>query len=185
MNDIERLSERLRERFPTASLKMDPAETPTGSWWLDAELQGHLVVAEWKPDAGFGLSTPSADDFGAGPDEIYPTEVAAFERIKELLLGQTKTARPGDLSLPKLRELRQLSQVELASRLNVSQGALSRMERRSDLLIGSLRKAITAMGGELEIRALFPEGNVVRIHFEDVYEGDDPGSAGDGSALTA
>jgi DNA-binding XRE family transcriptional regulator len=183
MNDFERLSERLRERFPTASLRMDPASTPTGSWWLDAELQGHLVVAEWKPDAGFGLSTPTNDDFGAGPDEIYPTETAAFERIKELLLGQTKTARPEDLSLPKLRELRQLSQMELASRLQVSQGALSRMERRSDILIGSLRKAIAAMGGELEIRALFPEGNVVRIHFEDLYEDEGRDLANDNLAL--
>lgn len=182
INDIQRLSERLRERFPTASLKMDPAETPTGSWWLDAELQGHLVVAEWKPDRGFGLSTPSDDDFGAGVDEIYPTEIAAFERIKELLLGQTKTARPEDLSLPKLRELRRLSQVELASRLHVTQGALSRMERRSDMLIGTLRNAVAAMGGELEIRALFPEGDVVRIQFEDVYEGEDLDSANDKSA---
>jgi DNA-binding XRE family transcriptional regulator len=182
MNDIQRLSERLRERFPTASLKMDPAETPTGSWWLDAELQGHLVVAEWKPDLGFGLSTPSEDDFGAGVDEIYPTEREAFERIKELLLGQTRTSRPEDLSLPKLRELRQLSQVELAGRLHVSQGALSRMERRSDMLIGTLRNAVTAMGGELEIRALFPEGHVVRIQFEDVYEGAGLDSADDKSA---
>ena len=102
MNDIQRLSERLRERFPTASLKMDPAETPTGSWWLDAELQGHLVVAEWKPDRGFGLSTPSGDDFGVGVDENYPTEIAAFARIKGLLLAQTKTAPPKDLAPVKL-----------------------------------------------------------------------------------
>lgn len=185
MNAIERLSDQLKERFPTASLAMDPAEVPDGSWWLDVELQGHRVVIEWRPKAGFGISTPSGDDYDTGADEIYDTASAAFHRVKELLLGQTKTARPEDLSLPKLRELRQLSQVELASRLSVTQGALSRMERRSDMLIGTLRNAVTAMGGELEIRAVFPEGNVVRIQFEDVYPGTDVAAPDDRSALSA
>lgn len=167
MNAIERLSDTLKERFPTASLAMDPAEVPDGSWWLDVELQGHRVVIEWRPKAGFGISTPSGDDYDSGADEIYTSESAASNRVKELLLGQVKTIPPSELTLPKLREMRELSQVELASRLQVSQGALSRMERRGDMLIGSLRNAITAMGGELEVRASFPDGDVVRIKFDD------------------
>ena len=167
MNEIERLKSRLHERFPTASLAMDPAETPSGSWWLDVELQGHHVAIKWRPDVGFGISTPSGDDYDSGADEIYTSETAAFDRVKELLLGQVKTVPPSELTLPKLREMRELSQVELAGRLQVSQGALSRMERRGDMLIGSLRNAITAMGGELEVRATFPEGDVVRIKFDE------------------
>lgn len=167
MNEVERLSHRLQEWFPTASLMMDPAEIPSGSWWLDVELQEHRVTIEWRPKAGFGISTPSGDDYDSGADEIYTSEAAASNRVKELLLGQVKTVPPSELTLPKLREMRELSQVELASRLQVSQGALSRMERRSDMLIGSLRNAITAMGGELEVRASFPEGDVVRIKFDD------------------
>lgn len=167
MNAIERVSELLKERFPTASLAMDPAEVPDGSWWLDVELQGHRVVIEWRPKAGFGISTPSGDDYDSGADEIYTSESAALDRVKELLLGQVKTVPRSELTLPKLREMRELSQVELAGRLQVSQGALSRMERRSDMLIGSLRSAIAAMGGELEVRATFPEGDVVRIKFDD------------------
>ena len=50
------------------------------------------------------------------------------------------------------------------------------------MLIGTLRNAVIAMGGELEIRALFPEGGVVRIHFEDVHEGEDLDPANDKSA---
>jgi hypothetical protein len=117
MNEVERLRDRLQERFPTASVAVDPAETATGSWWLDVELQGHLVVTEWRPGRGFGISTPSADDFGAGPDEVYRTEAEAFDRIEEMLPGQVKTVRPTEMTLPKLRELRRLSQVELAGRL--------------------------------------------------------------------
>jgi DNA-binding transcriptional regulator YiaG len=167
MNEIERLKSRLHERFPTASLAMDPAETPSGSWWLDVELQGHHVAVKWRPEVGFGISTASDDDFDSGADEIYTSESAALDRVKELLRGRLRTVPPRELTLPKLRETRELSQVELAGRLQVSQGALSRMERRSDMLIGSLRSAIAAMGGELEVRASFPEGDVVRIKFDE------------------
>lgn len=92
MNEVEQLRARLGERFPCAALKMDPAETASGSWWLDVEMQGHLVVVEWKPGAGFGISTPLAGDYGVGPDEIYPDGDAVFGRLKRLLL--TVTAVP-------------------------------------------------------------------------------------------
>ncbi|HEX8455344.1 MAG TPA: hypothetical protein VF647_24915 [Longimicrobium sp.] len=167
MNEVERLRNRLQERFPTAALAMDPAATPSGSWWLDVELQGHHVTIEWRPKEGFGVSTPSGDDFDSHADEIYTSESATLKRVTELLRGRLRTVPPMELTLPKLREMRELSQVELAGRLQVSQGALSRMERRGDMLIGSLRSAIAAMGGELEVRASFPEGDVVRIKFDD------------------
>jgi hypothetical protein len=166
MNEVERLRDQIKERFPTTSLALDPAETSSGSWWLDVELQGHHVAIEWRPSVGFGISTPSDDDFDSRADEIYVSESAALARVEVLLRGRVRTVPPRELTLPKLRELRQLSQVELAGRLRVSQGALSRMERRSDMLIGSLRSAIAAMGGELEVRASFPEGDVVRIKLE-------------------
>ena len=187
MNDIELLSNHLSDRFPDASLKIDPAETASGSWWLDMELKDHAVVVEWKPGTGFGVSTPSVDDFGAGADELYLDEHSAFERVKELLLGRLKTVRPQEVSLSRLRELRHLSQVELATRLHVSQGALSRMERRTDMLLGSLRNTIAAMGGELELRASFPDGAVVRISFDEVYGDADqePKLANDNYALGA
>ena len=50
----------------------------------------------------------------------------------------------------------------------MNQAAISKVERRSDMLISTLRKIIEAMGGELEIRAILPAG-VVRINrFQDV-----------------
>lgn len=58
----------------------------------------------------------------------------------------------------KLRQARKLTQVELAERLDVPQAAISRMERRTDLLLSTLRNYIEGMGGELELRAVFPEG---------------------------
>jgi DNA-binding transcriptional regulator YiaG len=177
MNSIQRLRDLLTERFPTASIVLDPPDIPTGNWWLDVDLEGHHVVVEFRPGKGYGVSTPTVDDYGVGPDEVYESTTSAFERVKELLLSQTKTRPPVDLALPKLRETMQLSQIELAKRLQINQATLSRIERRSDMLIGTLRSLITAMGGNLELLATFPE-TTVRIQFDDNADSEAPLHAG-------
>lgn len=155
MNELERLKECLAARFPTACLTIDRPDLVSAGWFLDATLQGHLVVVEWRADRGFGVSTPSEDDFGTKPDEVYPTTDTAYERVVELLLSRTGTI-PG-LTLPKLRELRGLSQTDIAQRLQINQGAVSRLERRDDMLVGTLRNLISAMGGRLKLIAEFPD----------------------------
>jgi len=73
-----------------------------------------------------------------------------------------------DMPLDELRSARNLTQEQLAKALGVEQAAVSRMERRTDMYISTLQTAIKAMGGDLEIRAVFPEG-VVRIdQFRDI-----------------
>lgn len=160
MNDLEQLRERLANRFSDASLAIDSPDADTGTWFLDARLQGHLVVVQWRADRGFGISTPTRDDFGSKPHELYDCADAAYERARALLLSQTPTRPPARATLPELREGRKLSQAELAKRLSINQGACSRMERRSDMLIGTLRNAITAMGGDLYLVARFPDETV-------------------------
>jgi len=56
-----------------------------------------------------------------------------------------------------LREARGLTQSEMADRLDVRQVSVSRMEARSDVRVSTLRSVIEAMGGRLEIRAVFPD----------------------------
>ena len=65
-----------------------------------------------------------------------------------------------DMALDELREALRLTQESLAETLHVRQAAISKVERRSDMLISTLRKIIEAMGGELEIRAILPAGAV-------------------------
>jgi DNA-binding XRE family transcriptional regulator len=77
------------------------------------------------------------------------------------------------LPLHELRAARQLSQEQLADTLNVGQAAISKMERRSDIYISTLRRYIEAMGGKLVIVAQFPEGNVEIDQFRRI---DGPGS---------
>ena len=68
-----------------------------------------------------------------------------------------------EMALDELRTALDLTQEQLAEVLHVRQAAISKVERRSDMFISTLRKIIEAMGGELEIRAILP-GGVVRIN---------------------
>lgn len=65
-----------------------------------------------------------------------------------------------EMALDELREARLLTQEQLAEQLNVRQPAVARMERRTDMYLSTLRGVIRAMGGELDIRAVFPDGTV-------------------------
>ncbi|QIZ22574.1 Cro-like protein (plasmid) [Pseudomonas putida] len=55
----------------------------------------------------------------------------------------------------------------MAKALNINQAAVSKMERRTDMYISTLRNYIRAMGGELEIIATFPDGQVKIENFSD------------------
>lgn len=56
-----------------------------------------------------------------------------------------------------LRKAREQTQVELAEKLGINQASVSAIENNSDLLLSTLAKYIRALGGEVEIRAVFPE----------------------------
>lgn len=74
------------------------------------------------------------------------------------------------VSLNQLREARSLTQANLASILGINQGSVSKMEKRTDMYISTLRSFIQAMGGQLQIRAVFPEGEVQIEQFESVAD---------------
>lgn len=70
------------------------------------------------------------------------------------------------MALDELREARNLTQSQLANTLNVDQGSVSKLERRTDMYVSTLRNFIRAMGGELHIRADFPDGSVEIDQFQ-------------------
>ena len=75
-----------------------------------------------------------------------------------------------ELPLHELRQARALSQQELAEVLGLNQATISKLERRTDMYLSSLRRFVEAMGGQLEITARFPEGRVLIQLFEDLEE---------------
>ena len=72
------------------------------------------------------------------------------------------------MNLAELRQARQLTQENLSETLQVGQAAVAKMEKRADMYVGSLRRFVEAMGGELEIAARFPEGRVAITNFAEI-----------------
>lgn len=62
-----------------------------------------------------------------------------------------------EMTLRELRQARKLTQVRMAKVLGISQDGVSRLEKRSDLLLSTLRKSVEAMGGNLSLVAEFPD----------------------------
>src|ERR1700690_4455458 len=89
--------------------------------------------------------------------------VTLKDKMKELSPAQRKKveARAAELiaeemTLRELRHARKLTQVKMAKTLGVTQDSVSRLEKRSDLLLSPLRKTVEAMGGNLSLVAEFP-----------------------------
>jgi DNA-binding XRE family transcriptional regulator len=66
-----------------------------------------------------------------------------------------------EMTLQELRQARKLTQVRMAKVLGISQDGVSRLEKRSDLLLSTLRKSVEAMGGNLSLVAEFPDRDPV------------------------
>lgn len=67
------------------------------------------------------------------------------------------------LQLSELRHRRGLTQQQLAERLGADQSGVSRLEKRKNLQLDTLREVIEALGGEMEITARFPDGETIEV----------------------
>src|SRR5712671_2017744 len=99
------------------------------------------------------------------------------EKIRKLNSTQRKkvAARAAaliaeEMSLRELRKARKLTQARVAKVLGITQDSVSRLEKRSDLLLSTLRKTIKAMCGDRqpvsfgnELRTLCQSANVVSL----------------------
>ncbi len=100
----------------------------------------------------------------------------SLKTIRESLLAGRQAgiiARTAELTAEKmmlrnLRKARDLTQERLAELLSIGQGGISRLEKRSDLLLSTLRSYIEAMGGSLELVATFPDHPPVTIKGLDI-----------------
>jgi transcriptional regulator with XRE-family HTH domain len=84
------------------------------------------------------------------------------EEQREAIRKRTTELIAEEATLRQLREARARSQVEMAEKLHIKQAAVSKLERRTDMYLSTLRSYIEAMGGKLEIVARFPN-QAVRI----------------------
>jgi transcriptional regulator with XRE-family HTH domain len=92
------------------------------------------------------------------------------EKMASLPAGRRKKieARAAELiaqemTLRDLRKALDLTQEQIARSLNVNQASISTMEKRTDILLSTLRSYVEAMGGQLDIVAKFPDRQPVII----------------------
>jgi len=62
-----------------------------------------------------------------------------------------------EMTLRDLRQAHKLTQKKMAELLDIRQESVSRLEKRTDLLLSTLRSYINAMGGELKLVVEFPD----------------------------
>jgi DNA-binding XRE family transcriptional regulator len=90
-------------------------------------------------------------------DKMTPAQrQRAQARVKEL---QT------EMLLSELRRFSGQTQQDLADELGVSQPCLSKMEKQTDMQIGTLDRIVESLGGRLELIAHMPAGDVVLTQF--------------------
>lgn len=82
--------------------------------------------------------------------ELPPKRQKKIEDRASELIAQEMTLRD-------IRKAHQLTQEHMAEILGVGQDSVSRLEKRTDLLLSTLRSYINAMGGNLKLIAEFPD----------------------------
>lgn len=70
------------------------------------------------------------------------------------------------MPLDELRRAREMTQLQLGEALGVHQSEISKIEHRSDICVSTLADYVEALGGHLEIRAVFPDREVRINQFE-------------------
>jgi predicted XRE-type DNA-binding protein len=143
---------------------------------FDARRVAILLVAATKPVMTVGMKSTFQSPTGcsSGTCTISRRRDRAMARnFKELRAKMSAGAKAAseeehrrlvdEMSLHQLRKARAMTQTAIAEELHIGQGDVSKLERRTDMYVSTLAGYLQAVGAELEIRAVFPEGRVVKI----------------------
>jgi len=87
---------------------------------------------------------------------LPPERLAAIDRDYQKLLQRVR-------DLQAIRDLVGQSQTELAARMGTNQGALSKLERKTDFALRILRRFVRQLGGELDIVVRLPGRPPIRL----------------------
>jgi len=82
---------------------------------------------------------------------------------QEKIKARTRELVAREMSLRELRHAVSKTQTTVARTLNMGQDGVSRLERRSDLLLSTLRNYVEAVGGSLTLVVQFPDKEPVAI----------------------
>ena len=96
------------------------------------------------------------------PRDFY-AEVEAHPRAPQRVRAARAEIDARQATLAELRKARALTQAAVAELLAMDQSEVSRLERRANMLLSTLRSFIRATGGELQLVATFPDAEPVQL----------------------
>ena len=93
------------------------------------------------------------------------------EARRERILVEADRLHAEYRTLQELRKAKKFTQAQLAEVLNIRQATIAQMEKRSDLMLSTLRSYVEAMGGKLSLVVEFPDQAPVSLEgFGDTEE---------------
>jgi len=98
-------------------------------------------------------------------EAALPSTIPTVSEVVAAPTSLEEQNQPSDDEQPLkvLRTWRRFSQQTLAKAMGTSQGEISRIEKRKDMHVSTLRSYIRAIGGEVIILAKFPDNEVVQV----------------------
>jgi predicted transcriptional regulator len=93
------------------------------------------------------------------PDKL--AELSTERRQAVMIRGDELIAE--ELTLRQLREQVNMTQSDIAERLEIGQDSVSRMENRGDIKLSTLQAYIEALGGKLTISAELPNQEKINL----------------------
>ena len=85
------------------------------------------------------------------------------EEQKVLVNDRYKILCDEAYTLQELRKAQDLTQIRMAEILETKQGSISKIEKRSDMMLSTLQNYVEAMGGSLELTVSFPDSQPVEL----------------------
>ncbi len=157
---LGKLRRLVEKTLPGAVFGVDAPSRRDGDWFIDVTHAGQSFTIEYRPGLGFGLSSTPFGSYGEGPDEFLPEEASLVDRLAHLVRTKQRTEPQRVHLLQELRSRRHVTQSEVATRLGIRQPTVSKIERREDVNLSTLRRFEEALGGELHVTARFADGTV-------------------------
>jgi len=144
--------ELVKDLVPALKPKLEPGGEKAGNWWID--FKGSRSI-EWRPGFGFGIYAADGDSsYGEGPAETFRTPELAARRMAQL-------ASPEPVSgFRALRDLKGVTQEQIAALLEVNQAAVSKLENRGDWKIQTAGDYVKALDMHLEVRVVSADASM-------------------------
>lgn len=100
--------------------------------------------------------------------DIMANKTLSYDSIADELMTRASRARAKKranailkrMTLDELRKDRKMTQGKVALAMKMEQSEVSRLEKRTEVKLGTLRNYVSALGGHIEIRAVFPDKDV-------------------------